>query len=113
MTAIPADYPAFSPNVVAVGGTNLYVNSNNGAPPYSYGSETAWSNSGGGTSRTNPSRRIKTASSRPDTARFPTSPPTRIQRLGSGSMTRSTTPMVAGIGLASEGRVLRLPSGRA
>ena len=41
----PAGYPAYSPNVVAVGGTTLNINSNN-----SYGSETAWSGSGGGTS---------------------------------------------------------------
>jgi autotransporter-associated beta strand protein len=34
----PGLYPAFSPNVVAVGGTSLYLNSNN-----SYSSETAWS----------------------------------------------------------------------
>ncbi len=41
----PAGYPAYSSNVVAVGGTTLNINSNN-----SYGSETAWSGSGGGTS---------------------------------------------------------------
>ena len=35
-TAVP-EYPAFSPNVVAVGGTTLSVNSDN-----SYGSETGW-----------------------------------------------------------------------
>jgi fibronectin-binding autotransporter adhesin len=34
----PGGYPAFSPNVVAVGGTSLYLNSNN-----SYNHETAWS----------------------------------------------------------------------
>lgn len=38
-------YPAVSPNVVAVGGTTLQMNSTGG-----YGSESAWSNSGGGTS---------------------------------------------------------------
>jgi SdrD B-like domain len=41
---VPAGYPAMSPNVVAVGGTVLTLN--NG----SYGSETAWSSSGGGIS---------------------------------------------------------------
>src|SRR5579871_6494709 len=38
-------YPAASPYVVSVGGTSLTLNSNS-----SYGSETAWSGSGGGTS---------------------------------------------------------------
>ncbi len=38
----PSGYPAFSPNVVAVGGTSLYLNSDN-----SYQSETAWSNTTG------------------------------------------------------------------
>ena len=41
----PGIYPAFSPNVVAVGGTSLYLNSNN-----SYNSESAWSGGGGGKS---------------------------------------------------------------
>jgi autotransporter-associated beta strand protein len=48
----PGGYPAFSPNVVAVGGTSLHLNTNN-----SYNSETAWSwnstqswGGGGGTS---------------------------------------------------------------
>ena len=41
----PSGYPAFSPNVVAVGGTSLFLNSNN-----SYKSESAWADSGGGTS---------------------------------------------------------------
>jgi len=41
----PGDYPAYSPNVLAVGGTDLFLNSNN-----SYQSETAWSGSGGGIS---------------------------------------------------------------
>ena len=38
-------YPAASPNVVAVGGTSLTLNSNN-----SYSGESAWSDGGGGTS---------------------------------------------------------------
>jgi hypothetical protein len=41
----PGGYPAFSPNVVAVGGTDLSINSNG-----SYGSETGWSSGGGGVS---------------------------------------------------------------
>ena len=41
----PGEYPAYSPNVLAVGGTSLYLNSNS-----TYSSETAWSGSGGGTS---------------------------------------------------------------
>jgi len=40
------DYPAASPNVIAVGGTSLQLN----AQDSSYVSETAWSGSGGGTS---------------------------------------------------------------
>ena len=41
----PGGYPAYSPNVVAVGGTTLNLNANN-----TYQSETAWSGSGGGQS---------------------------------------------------------------
>ena len=41
----PGQYPAYSPNVVAVGGTSLYHNSD-----YSWQNETAWSGSGGGQS---------------------------------------------------------------
>ena len=41
----PGEYPAYSPNVLAVGGTSLYLNANG-----SYGSEAAWSGSGGGSS---------------------------------------------------------------
>ncbi|HEY2882227.1 MAG TPA: S53 family peptidase, partial [Pirellulales bacterium] len=41
----PSGYPAYSPNVVAVGGTMLSVGSNG-----AYGSETGWSGSGGGLS---------------------------------------------------------------
>jgi hypothetical protein len=43
----PGLYPAYSPNVVAVGGTSLTILGNK-----AYGSETAWSDSGGGTSTT-------------------------------------------------------------
>jgi uncharacterized repeat protein (TIGR03803 family) len=42
----PGVYPAFSPNVVAVGGTALTINAND-----SYGGEIAWSDSGGGISQ--------------------------------------------------------------
>ena len=41
----PGGYPAFSPNVVAVGGTSLYLSGSG------YGSETGWSGSGGGLSQ--------------------------------------------------------------
>ena len=41
----PGDYPAYSPNVVAVGGTSLYLNANG-----TYNSEAGWSGSGGGKS---------------------------------------------------------------
>ena len=41
----PGSYPAFSPNVIAVGGTTLAVASNG-----TYSSESGWSGSGGGTS---------------------------------------------------------------
>jgi subtilase family serine protease len=46
----PALYPAFSPNVVAVGGTSLYTKSIKGG----YGSESGWSGSGGGVSKYEP-----------------------------------------------------------
>ncbi len=39
------DYPSASPNVLSVGGTTLHLNSSGG-----YGSESAWSMGGGGTS---------------------------------------------------------------
>jgi subtilase family serine protease len=45
----PGGYPAYSPNVVAVGGTSLNV-----APNNSYGSETGWGGSGGGISTNEP-----------------------------------------------------------
>ena len=41
----PGEYPAYSPNVLAVGGTSLYLSANG-----SYNSEAGWSGSGGGTS---------------------------------------------------------------
>ena len=42
----PAEYPSASPDVLSVGGTSLKLNSTGG-----YGSETVWSDGGGGTSR--------------------------------------------------------------
>ncbi|MGC8642287.1 MAG: hypothetical protein ACP5XB_20690, partial [Isosphaeraceae bacterium] len=42
----PGEYPAYSPNVVAVGGTSLTLNADN-----SYNSEVGWSGSGGGASQ--------------------------------------------------------------
>jgi len=47
----PGNYPAFSPNVIAVGGTTIPLDPVSGAPN---GTETAWSGSGGGTSITEP-----------------------------------------------------------
>ncbi|HEY5312841.1 MAG TPA: pre-peptidase C-terminal domain-containing protein, partial [Pirellulales bacterium] len=41
----PGEYPAYSPNVVAVGGTSLYLSGSN------YSSESGWSGSGGGISQ--------------------------------------------------------------
>jgi subtilase family serine protease len=43
------EYPASSPNVVAVGGTSLFVNSS-----YNYSTELAWDAGGGGTSNLEP-----------------------------------------------------------
>lgn len=43
--AAPGDYPAYSPNVVAVGGTSLTINADG-----TYGGETGWADSGGGVS---------------------------------------------------------------
>lgn len=42
----PGDYQAYSPNIVAVGGTSLYLNSSG-----NYSSESGWSGSGGGISQ--------------------------------------------------------------
>ncbi len=49
----PAEYPALSPNVIAVGGTTLTVVTNSGGG-YSYGGEAGWSGSGGGISQYEP-----------------------------------------------------------
>ncbi len=45
----PGSYPAYSPNVLAVGGTSLFLNPNN-----TYNSESGWSGSGGGISQFEP-----------------------------------------------------------
>ena len=45
----PGTYPAYSPNVVAIGGTTIHL-----GPGATYGSESGWSGSGGGTSTTEP-----------------------------------------------------------
>lgn len=45
----PGEYPAYSPNVAAAGGTTLTLSSGGG-----YGSESGWSGSGGGTSAFEP-----------------------------------------------------------
>ena len=95
-TADP-EYPAFSPNVVAVGGTSLYLNADN-----SYNSETGWGytpaptgtfiGSGGGTSHTKPSRPTRRACSPPASAPLPTSPSTPTRTRACGSPTPTTCP---------------------
>ena len=50
----PGEYLGDSPNVLAAGGTSLYLSTNG-----SYGSETGWSNSGGGTISMKASRGIR------------------------------------------------------
>ena len=70
----PGYYPAYSPNVLAVGGSTLNLNPNG-----TYQSETAWSGSGGGTSGgTRLSRPIKRTCSRPDFGQYRTWPSTPI-----------------------------------
>ncbi len=73
------EYPASSPNVLAVGGTTLNLSSTGG-----YGSETAWSLSGGGYSQSEPEpsyqQSVQTTGSRstPDVA-FDADPETGIE----------------------------------
>jgi hypothetical protein len=52
----PGSYPAYSPNVVAVGGTSLYTIGARGA----YGSESGWSGGGGGVSQFEPTPAYQT-----------------------------------------------------
>jgi subtilase family serine protease len=88
-------YPAFSPNVIAVGGTTLNLNADN-----TIQSETAWSTlsdysyglylgTGGGTSSMRPSPPSSRACSRPASAPAPTLPSTPIRRPAWRSSTRS------------------------
>ncbi len=86
----PGMYPAYSPDVVAAGGTTLTLSAGG-----SYAGETAWSSSGGGTSATSPSRRTSRRPRAPARAPSPTSPSRRTARSASRSMTRSTTPAAA------------------
>jgi subtilase family serine protease len=51
-TGTPGGYPAYSPNVVAVGGTSLTLLA--GGPPNAYVSEAGWSESAGGISTIEP-----------------------------------------------------------
>jgi subtilase family serine protease len=73
------EYPASSPNVLAVGGTTLNLSSTGG-----YGSETAWSLSGGGYSQSEPEpsyqQSVQTSGSRsaPDVA-FDADPETGVE----------------------------------
>ena len=128
----PGIYPAYSPNVVAVGGTALYLNSNN-----SYNSETAWSKgndywntggaSGGGVSQYEPAQSYQadvstvqpyTNRAIPDVA-LQADPATAVALydsynngtadpwVGIGG-TSASTPMWAGlIAIANQGRVLQ------
>ena len=87
-------YPAFSPNVLAVGGTSLSLNADN-----SYNSETGWgyhSDSMGrlsapaaGSACTNPNRRTSRASRPPAAEPPPMSPSSPIRPPGPGSPTRT------------------------
>ena len=94
--AADPEYPAFSPNVVAVGGTSLTLNADN-----SYNSETGWgyySDAAGDLHRLGrrpqPVRARAGLSSKASSPRaagpLPTSPSSPIRRPGPGSPTRTT-----------------------
>ena len=82
----PGGYPAYSPNVVAVGGTTLSVSGNN------YVSESGWSGSGGGIStiENKPSLSIRPSRRAPTSAPTPTSRSTPIPTPACRSTIRST-----------------------
>jgi subtilase family serine protease len=61
----PGDYPAFSPDVVAVGGTHLNLTSSGG-----YSSETGYSSSGGGISAYEPKPSFQSALSQSSSSRL-------------------------------------------
>ena len=60
----PGEYPAYSPNVVAVGGTTLFVTSGG-----DYSSEVGWAGSGGGISQFEPQPSYQTGITPSSTAR--------------------------------------------
>jgi hypothetical protein len=99
----PGYYPAYSPNVVAAGGTTLNLNGDS-----TYNSETAWSGSGGGTSQyeTEPSYQegVQTTGYRtiPDVA-FDADPGTGVAVYDSYNDTDNSGPwvQVGGTSLAS------------
>ena len=65
---VPAGYPSYSPNVVAVGGTTITLNATNVIT-----SETGWSGSGGGISAFEPKPAYQNLVSTPS-ANFRTAP---------------------------------------
>ena len=93
--AADPEYPAFSPNVVAVGGTSLNLNADN-----SYNSETGWGynsasagvfiGSGGGISLYEPEPAYQEGSSPREAGPRPTSPSSPTRPPGPGSPTRTT-----------------------
>ncbi len=117
--AAPGDYPAYSPNVLAVGGTTLNVGSGG-----AYESETGWSQGGGGPSdqETEPAFQDPVQSSRfretPDVA-FDGDPSSGVavydaysggssapwQRIGGTSL--ATPSWAALVAIADQGRVLK------
>jgi subtilase family serine protease len=112
----PGGYPAYSPNVVAVGGTSLTLNSSTGA----YSVETAWSGSGGGKSAFEPEptdqKGVQSSNKRsiPDVS-FLADPNTGVQVFDSfggfgwvevGGTSLSTPSWAAIIAVTNQGRVL-------
>ena len=63
--AVPGKYPAYSPYVLAVGGTALTID-----PHGLYGGEIGWDHSGAGSAPSNRSRRIKRRSNPPSSGPF-------------------------------------------
>jgi hypothetical protein len=111
-TGAPGGYPAYSPNVVAVGGTTLNIDSSG-----NYLSETGWGDSGGGTSAVEPEPSyqmpFQNTGSRtiPDVA-IDADPATGVQvdirgNLSQVGGTSLSAPMWAGlIAIANQGRAI-------
>ena len=105
----PAGYPAYSPNVVAVGGTSLALDAVG-----NYQSETAWSGSGGGISPSKASLRIRWGLSR--SRRYFGLPRTWLltqRRARAWPSTTRTTTAARRRGKRSGAPVFRLRPGRA